>query len=167
MTYGLYYGNEGMDGNKTITRYPETTFFTTRYFIYNRLAIGCALGLGAEHGTYSNGPTPGYAHGSYNVNNTTLAFEVYYIYFFRKYLEVYTYAGIGPSFISKQEMGSPGFDALSYKTEIVKAQYTPAGIRFGGRIGGYAELGYGYKGMVNLGISFKIGPSCWWKDDFR
>lgn len=38
----------------------------------------------------------------------------------------------------------------------LKAQITPIGIRSGGRIGWYAEAGYGYKGLLNAGVFARL-----------
>ena len=35
--------------------------------------------------------------------------------------------------------------------------FSPFGIRFGNKLGGYFELGIGYKGIINGGISYRLG----------
>lgn len=170
MTSSIYNDNNAPDGNKTITQVPHTTFFTVRYFLYNRLALGGAAGVASEKGTISATASPSSISGTYSVSNTTVALELYYIYFFRKYLEVYTFAGLGPAFSAIETTASTpssGYTSTTSSLEAVKAQYTPIAVRVGGRLAGYAELGYGYKGVFNFGLSYKLGPSCWWKDDFR
>ena len=150
-----------------ITTQPQATYFTAHYFIFNRLAVGLALGLNTVKGTYDAAIGPGSVAGTYTTNYKTVAMELYYIYLFRKNMELYTFAGAGPSQLKEQStLISPyGSSTQTYGAGVFKGQITPVGIRFGGRLGGYAELGYGYKGLLNLGISFKLGPSSWWSDD--
>ena len=126
------------------------------------------MGINTEKGTFNDATFPSASTGSYTVSNKTVAMELYYIYLFRKYIELYTFAGVGPTSSTEQNTlsGSFGSSRQSESKAGLKGQYTPIGIRAGGRLGAYAELGYGYKGLVNLGISFKLGPSCWWSGDF-
>jgi len=37
-------------------------------------------------------------------------------------------------------------------------QFTPFGIRVGRKIAGFAEVGYGYKGLINAGLSYRFKP---------
>ena len=37
------------------------------------------------------------------------------------------------------------------------AYCSPVGIKFGKKLGGYIEIGIGYKGMINGGISYRFG----------
>ena len=170
MNTGISYTDASQNGNKTIARYPQPAFFTVRYFLYNRLAIGVATGVASEQGKYFDPNNLATQAGTYSASSTTVAIELYYVYHFWKYVEVYTFAGAGPSFANMTSSYSShgfGFPSETTSNTILKGQYTPLGIRFGGRLGAYAEVGYGYKGIVNAGISFKLGPTCWWKDDFR
>jgi outer membrane protein W len=154
-------------GGKSETYNSGATFITVRYFLYNRLAFGFAGGINNVRGQYTDSYHPSLIISTYKQSNTTIAAEFYYIYFFRKYLEVYTFLGVGPSFTTTTTavdatLFAPATTVIENRDEL-KLQYTPIGIRLGGRIGGFAELGIGYKGIFNAGISVKLGPSCWWK----
>lgn len=138
-----------------------------RYFFFNRLAFGLTCGFLSESGKYTDPYNPSYTPGTYTKHTTVAAFEVYYIYMFRKYMELYTLAGIGPSFSNMNiDVNQPGGSgSTNIETQnVVKVQYTPIGIRYGGKLGAYAELGIGYKGVFNAGISYKLGPGSWWKE---
>jgi hypothetical protein len=125
------------------------------------------VGLSSEQGNLIDPNTATKAF-SYNVNTQTVAVELYYVYYFRKYLEVYTFAGAGPEFSSTATKATTlNGETTNLKNDKFKAQYTPLGLRLGGRFGVYAEVGYGYKGLVNTGVSFKLGPASWWKNYFR
>jgi len=176
VSYGListsqFAANNNTDGDKMIASSSGASFFTVRYFLFNRLAICASGGVSGEKGRYNDPYNPSFITSGYQLNTTTIAVELYYIYFFRKYLEVYTFAGAGPSFTTTETninaTTSIPASANTVSADIFKAQYTPIGIRLGGRLGGYAEVGYGYKGIFNFGISCKLGPACWWKNEFR
>ncbi len=156
-----------VSGQKTLTNSPGSPSVTVRYFFFNRLAFGLTCGFLSESGKYTDPYNPLYTPGTYTKHTTVAAFEVYYIYMFRKYMELYTLAGMGPSFSNMNiDVNQPGgSSSTTIQTQnVVKVQYTPIGIRFGGRLGGFAELGIGYKGMINGGISYRFGPGCWWKE---
>lgn len=151
---------------ETITYNSGATFITARYFMYNRLAFGFSCGIENEKIQFADprglAPTTNSAK-----KITTIAAELYYIYFFRKYLELYTLCGIGPGLATTTAI--PDHPVTSGVSEtnhqnIFRAQYTPIGVRIGGRLGGFAEAGIGYKGLVCAGLSFKLGPSSWWKE---
>lgn len=152
---------------QSITYSSGMMFLTARYFFFNRLALGIAGGVSSERGQYADKHNTSVISRTYSESVTTIAPEVYYIYFFRKYLEVYTLLGIGPGFFTT----TTTTNATPYSSEAIntekhdalRLQYTPIGIRIGGRLGGFAELGIGYKGLINAGLSFKLGPSCWWR----
>ena len=38
----------------------------------------------------------------------------------------------------------------------VAMQFTPIGIRYGKSFGGFAEIGAGYKGVINFGVNVKF-----------
>jgi len=176
-SYGFITGDEisekiapgdNSQSNTNIVYNSGASFLTVRYFLYNRLAIGFSWGVTKERWQYNDPYNPSFSAHSYKQNSTTGAFEVYYIYVFRKYFEVYTLAGIGASHNTREEpVFSAGqiYSTATSSHDVLKAQYTPIGVRAGGRLGAFAELGIGYKGLLNLGVSFKLGPSSWWKEE--
>ena len=166
--FGNIASNDNSQFNKNMVYNSGASFITVRYFLYNRLAIGFSGGVTKERWQYSDPYDPSFSSGSYKQSVTTVAFELYYIYVFRKYFEAYTLAGLGPSFITTEE---PVFSTnnmpstITSSRDALKVQYTPIGVRVGGRLGAFAELGIGYKGLLNFGVSFKLGPSSWWKEE--
>ncbi len=156
-------------GSKNITYNSGAPFVTVRYFLYNRLAIGFAAGSSSERWQYNDVYTPSTIISQSKQSATTVACEVYYIYVFRKYFEAYTLAGFGSSFTSTETVTNATATAsattVNTSTAGVKAQYTPIGVRVGGKLGAFAELGIGYKGVFNFGVSYKFGPASWWKEE--
>jgi hypothetical protein len=173
VSHGLITGNEISDKlastntGKKQTFSSGADFITLRYFFYNRLAVGFTGGITSERGHYSDIYDPSFITSTYTRSITTFAPEFYYIYFFRKYIEVYMLFGIGPSFSTTNTTlpsTAYGFGTTSTaSSDAIRIQCTPIGIRVGGRIGAFLEVGMGYKGIINAGASFKFGPSCWWK----
>ncbi|MDR2269998.1 MAG: porin family protein [Sphingobacterium sp.] len=73
-----------------------------------------------------------------------------YLYLAKGKLNLYGKGGIGyAQYHNRQKENSENFGALSY-------HLTPIGLRYGNKIGVYGEFGFGYLGIANLGISFKL-----------
>jgi hypothetical protein len=155
----------GPSRNKSRTYASGTSFITVRYFMFNRLAIGFTGGIQSERGEYTNVFTPTIVSGTYETTTTTFALEFYYVYYFRKFIEVYTLFGFGPGLINTETTLIPAATTpvTTESANKLKVQYAPVGVRFGGRLGGFLELGIGYKGLVNAGLSYRLGRPCWWK----
>lgn len=158
---------DNQERTRTVTSATAALFITARYFLFNRLAIGLTLGISGENGQYNDPFSPQLVTSTYQYSSKTVAVEVYYVYYFRKRLELYTFLGAGPTTSSTQTTEYNPTVKTQNPTlsgsEQLKAQYTPFGIRVGGRLGAYAEMGYGYKGIFNFGLGYKLGPSCWWR----
>jgi hypothetical protein len=138
-----------------------TPFATARYFMFNRLAFGVYAGFTSENGAVDDYFNPS-RRTTLKKKHTTIAVELYYIYAFRKRLEIYTLLGAGQATVTTETTNAT--NGTTARTESsLKAHYTPVGVRYGGRLGIFAELGLGYKGIINGGISFKFGSPCWWK----
>jgi len=167
-SYGFKSSTElfSSDPYRAQTASSGNMFVTARYFLFNRLALGLSGGMLTAKGSFSGKYDP-VARGTYEEQINTVAMEFYYIYFFRRYMEVYTIVGFGPGFYTTTTntfaSASQPASSATETHNAVRLQYTPIGVRVGGRVGAFAELGVGYKGLVNAGISFKLGPSCWWR----
>ena len=170
-SYGLVTGDQFSDQisnnpNKKLTYNSGNAFFTLRYHFFSCLAFGIAGGVTSAAGQYTDAYHPSVVTSTYRQQVTTIAFEAYYVYTFRKYFEVYTFLGAGPEFATTTTTAEPVPNAIGITTtdgrNVIKIQYTPIGVRVGGRLAGFAELGIGYKGLVNAGISYKFGRPCWW-----
>ena len=73
-----------------------------------------------------------------------------YSYLNKTKLKLYGKGGLGyAKFNNRQKEDRASFGALSY-------QFTPIAIRYGNKIGIYGEFGFGYLGIANVGISFKL-----------
>ncbi|MCS4224022.1 porin family protein [Sphingobacterium sp. BIGb0165] len=73
-----------------------------------------------------------------------------YLYLDRGKLNLYGKGAVGyAQYHNRQKENSDNFGALSY-------QASPFGIRYGNKIGVYGEFGFGYLGIANVGVSFKL-----------
>ena len=136
-------------------------FLTYRYSVCKRLSIG--ITLGAEHVDFDHYSNPHFGDpvllGKYKAGITTMAFELKPVYLNSEYVQLYALIGIGARYYDQtQTAGSPAgtSDNVWLPKYMLNSQWTPIGIRVGKNIGGYAELGVGYKGLANIGCYYKI-----------
>ncbi len=91
-------------------------------------------------------------------NFISVAFEGQYRYQNLKKVQLYSGLGIGYSF-GKEKLTNPtesGSQSTSGTINRIAYQINVMGIRIGDNIGGFVELGYGYKGIVNVGLSIQL-----------
>ena len=95
--------------------------------------------------------------GDLNRTFYTLAFEGQLRYVNKGIIQVYSGLGLGFSF------GQESLSASDYHLEESSAslyrlayQINVAGVRIGKQIAGFAEFGYGYKGIINFGLSVQL-----------
>jgi hypothetical protein len=67
--------------------------------------------------------------------------------------QLYSGFGIGASFYTSEGRSSAREEVFKNNMTIFSFQVTPIGVRFGRAVGGQLELGFGYKGLINLGLS--------------
>jgi len=77
----------------------------------------------------------------------TIAIEAKYLYLNSKLVQLYGFLGAGYTFSANKDVATSRF---------FNGQLTPIGIRVGKKIGGFAEIGFGYKGVANVGLSLNI-----------
>jgi hypothetical protein len=70
-------------------------------------------------------------------------------------LELYSGLQAGGSYISTKQTYVTGDDATDNSFAFA-FQVTPIGLRVGKTFGGFAELGFGYKGLINVGIDYRF-----------
>jgi hypothetical protein len=151
-----------LPGNKINTENGGVWFNSIRYFMSRAVAVGITYGVTTIKGQYTDVFNSAVA-GNYKITYNTVAIEFYYIYTFHKYIETYSTLGFGPTFIN---VATTDANKPSASYDRFSVHYAPLGVRVGGRIAAFAEVGIGYKGLINIGISSKIGRSCWWRDRY-
>jgi hypothetical protein len=139
-----------------VTSATGTPFLTCRFYISNKFAIGITAGIQqfstASYDDYFNGnPNIPYSTSVYNYRTMATEFLANYI---NKHLyRLYTYLGVGYSVFTERITQSSDVDQQT----SFNMQYVPLGINIGNRLCGFAELGIGYKGFMNCGLSYRVG----------
>ena len=125
-----------------------SVFCTYKYFVAEKIAIGGTVGYNgrAKPFNYIN-----WDRRYYGIKVVTLAGESAFYFLKKRNTAIYALAGMGCFFA-----GADGNNNADYNNFGLTLQVTPIGVRFGKKIGGFAELGYGYKGLVNVGINAQL-----------
>jgi hypothetical protein len=104
----------------------------------------------------STGPAYWGLHNIYKERFFTMAatFRTYWVH--KKIFSLYSHVAAGVSIKSHEEKRNDfgGYD--NTPKNRFAYQITPVGIRIGTHIGGFAELGYGYQGMICAGVSYRF-----------
>ncbi len=144
----------GINTATNITSASPTYYFSYRYFLSRRFAVGFTAGTQTLSGIVKQDSQ---FRDTYNFTDkcTTVAFEMTSVYMQRKIATWYTRMGVGFSFI-KEQQDYVYSSATSQNFTLFNFQYTPFGVRVGKTLAGFLELGIGYKGVVHGGLSFAI-----------
>ena len=115
-----------------------------------------------------------YRVGTFSRTAYTLAVEISGAYINHKYVRLYSIFGVGATFKKETDVydlaytqvgagyynanGYPYGRSGAYPDNVTKfdAYYSPIGISFGDALRGFIELGVGYKGFINGGLSIKL-----------
>lgn len=87
----------------------------------------------------------------------TIAIESDIRYVSKEHFQMYSGLGFGYT-IGKQKYNSNSSSDPDYNdnVDLYNFQIIALGVRAGKSFGGFAELGFGYKGLLNLGISYQF-----------
>ncbi|MDR2038802.1 MAG: porin family protein [Bacteroidales bacterium] len=125
-----------------------------RYRFTERLGMG---GLFAYDYSTGKGILNGREEGKFYKRHYTLALEADYVYIRKKNFRMYGLAGVGGTLYNldyKDHTDKSQND--SDTTPYFTFQITPVGLRFGSWIGGFLELGFGYRGILNAGFFINL-----------
>lgn len=147
-------------GNEFTPRSFSPSFFLTlKHYFPNHLGLGITGGIFFDKGDYAyRERSDSYNVGPYSRTSFIISPELEVPYYIQHGLKLYMVVGLGARFSSATIDGSSSSSyARSEPNVIIPAlQYTPIGVRFGSGIGGFAELGWGYKGIINGGFFMKF-----------
>lgn len=121
-----------------------------RYRLKPKFSLGVTTGYRSR--TYDKKHDRSGTYG-YKTKSAVMAFECVFHHYHKPNIAVYSLAGLGSYFTQDQSIIYPD---QTYSDAAMTFQATPLGIRFGKTVGVFAELGYGYKGILNFGISGKF-----------
>lgn len=170
----LFNGNHRRLGYTT-DQYSGAIFATYRYHISEVVSLGLAFAYEYENGSYtdntynynyfsgSGGVVPGYYnnYGTFARSSFTIAPEITFTYanFGRGLVHLYSVVGLGYTF--RDEVLTDGQTNAEFTSPYINrvhanAYVSPFGMRIGGRLNGFFELGLGYKGVFNYGVTYRL-----------
>jgi hypothetical protein len=100
----------------------------------------------------------GQYEGELNRQFITVALEWEYRYVNQGPIQVYSGLGLGFTYAT-EELTPPSELGVERDTGNISTfayQLNAVGVRIGKKFGGFAEFGYGYKGIINLGFSVQL-----------
>ncbi len=116
-------------------------------------------GIGASYNqTVSDIYNVGQLEGELKRSFITIAIEGHYRYQNMKKIQLYSGIGIGYTFGNETLVPTTHSGNASSSGSINQFawQINAIGIRIGNSIAGFAEFGYGYKGIINVGLSIQL-----------
>jgi len=173
LSYGVYSGRQfadqgTMDNNGDGTQETSNSgniFITGRYFLESRFSVGITAGFQTiKGGVYYY---DGILENTYSMINKTIAAEMTMVYMNKRRVQMYVLTGFGVSMSSVTSNDpvnnsyTPGIGPTMIFEPMTGTRFNwqldPVCIRVGGKLAGFAELGLGYKGILNAGISYRVG----------
>jgi len=115
---------------------------------------GVSLGYGANK---SEIYYVGQYAGELNRKFFTVAAEMQYRYVNKGIIQVYSGLGLGLTY-GQETLSATAIHPEETSGTIIRPayQFNVAGVRIGNKFAGFAEFGYGYKGIVNFGLSVQL-----------
>ncbi len=157
------FGFGGGSGYTSVDNATGNLFINYRYYLSNRIAVGIVVGKEqfstSSFDDYYNSNGGPYRKATYNY--TTVATEFLVNYLNKRWVRLYTYFGSGCSFYkvnsSEYDVANIGWVSTGSGDHVgFNLQYVPVAVSVGGMLSGFFELGMGYKGFVNGGLSFRF-----------
>jgi hypothetical protein len=135
---------------------PFTPFVGYRYWFSQRFGLGGTFAFDVNSVKLYNGNNTAEQMQKINRYYMTVAVEPTLNYISRASWQLYGYFGFGGTIVmfSKAAFGDETA-SISHKPYI-NVHITPIGLRFGKQFSGFVEVGYGYKGIVNVGLSYRF-----------
>jgi len=133
-----------------------TPFLGYRHWFTKRFSLGGIFAFDVNSVKVYNSADPKQKR-EVNRYYMTFAVEPKFNYISKPAFQLYGYLGLGATIVT---FANANFDDGS-QAEISRVPYfnvhvTPIGARFGKEFGGFVELGYGYKGIINAGVSYRF-----------
>ena len=136
--------------SKDNVKYSGVPFLTYHYSANSRFGFGGAIGGYSAWGDLVRQSTD-LLVGDFKETNYVVAAELDYHWIMRPGLQLYSGAGFGVRIRRGRYTDETDTDRSS---KILPTFHINAiGVRFGQKVGFFAEFGYGYKGMLSAGIN--------------
>lgn len=150
LTAAFSFGNY----TKTNLEYTGAKFITYKYGVNKRLKAGATFGIDGVKGDLLNANTEE-IFGTFSTNHYTIAAEADLRYINTNWFEMYSGLGLGYTFTRQYGEDNTGVSDIT-NSRHVAFQLNLAGFRFGKNFGAYMETGFGYKGILNFGLSYRF-----------
>lgn len=141
-------GNFEMDNHD----YSGAWFLTYKYGVTYRLDLGLTAGLDRVKGDLLWNDE---IEGSFRQGHYTVAAEMTYRWVKKDLLNLYSGIGLGYTLTNSYADFING-DTESVNTGHVTGQMNLMGLRIGKKFGVFSEFGFGYKGLLNFGASYRF-----------
>jgi len=136
----------------TNTKVTGPLLFSWRYIPKSRWGFGILTGFikGSYDQTTTSvlGKSKTVFHNKYSA--FTIAPEIDFRYIQKEKFTMYSSATLGSTFMSEE------IDGSEVKTTYFDVHLSLIGLRYGQKLGAFAELGFGFKGLINFGINLKL-----------
>jgi hypothetical protein len=133
--------------------YSGALFLTYKNAVTYKTHIGATIGIDNVTGDLTNNNIK---YGDFRTNHTTMAIEGDIRWVKKNAFQLYSGIGLGYTFTSETGEISATGDTDTNKSGHVAFQINPLGMRMGKRLGAFAEIGFGYKGIANFGLSYQF-----------
>ena len=128
-------------------------FLGYRRYLTKNLALSVAASYSEFTNEYKASDNPKILFTAKNSFVTGMAFlDLYYVN--SESFQMYSGGGVG--FVNVSQTITDTSSTSSGQKSIAAFQVTAAGFRFGKDFGGFLELGYGFHGILNAGVSYKF-----------
>ncbi|WP_196888882.1 outer membrane beta-barrel protein [Aureivirga sp. CE67] len=166
--YGILSSNWIIDSFSEIITYPAslgtitydnentsgTIFINYKYAVQDRWMIGAAF---AYESIKKDVNFSGVRAGKQKNQSYTVVIETDYRYISSSLFQMYSGAGIGYTFTNQDfTANSTANTSTSDNGGNVNFQLTAVGLRLGSDFAFFAEAGFGYKGILNAGLSYQF-----------
>jgi hypothetical protein len=133
--------------NKTDAKYTGVPFLTYHHSANSRFGFGAAVGGYSSSGVLQ---VAGSDVGTYEEKNYVGAVELDYHWVMRPGFQVYSGAGFG---VRYRRGTYAATDTDTYNKLLPTFHVNALGVRFGRKVGFFAEFGAGYKGILSAGLN--------------
>jgi hypothetical protein len=144
----LWLGLSGFDAlaNGNFTLRQGAVFASYKYFVSDRIAVGATAGF---NGNVREGLFWFKDFTKVDARVTSIAGEMTWFFVKKSKLKLYAMTGLG-LYVMRSSVDNFSTSTRNYGPTT---QLTPIAVKFGKELVVFAEMGYGYKGIVNTGLS--------------
>lgn len=123
------------------------------YYPIERVSVGATASFLQ---TTSDAVSEGSVTGDYSSTYLTFAAEGTYTYLTRNNIRLYGLLGAGLTNLNSKYTTGGESQRESDPTNYFNFHVSPIGITFGKQFGGTAEVGFGYRGIISLGLYYRL-----------